>query len=402
MLNYIDRYNAQGTTMRSFTLPFPTLLAGFVAVLVGYASSAAIIWQAAAAAGADASQIAGWMTALGLGMGVSTLALTLWRKVPILTAWSTPGAALLVTGLQGVTLSQAVGVFIFANALIVLCGITGIFARLMKIIPHSLAAAMLAGILLRFGMQAFASLQGNLLLCGSMFAVWLLCKVWLPRFAVVAALLAGGAVAGFSGEVTTSQITFSFVAPSWIAPEFTPALLLSVGVPFFLVTMASQNAPGFATLQASGYRVPVSPLIVATGGLALLLSPFGVYSICIAAITAAICQSPEAHPDPQKRWLAAAAAGVFYLLAGIFGGSITSLMSALPMAWIQMLAGLALLGTISGSLFQALNQESERDAAVVTFLVTASGVTLGGVGSAFWGLVLGGVSYVLLSTLRRA
>ena len=402
MLNYIDRYNAQGTTMRSFTLPFPTLLAGFVAVLVGYASSAAIIWQAAATAGADASQIAGWMTALGLGMGVSTLALTLWRKVPILTAWSTPGAALLVTGLQGVTLSQAVGVFIFANALIVLCGVTGIFARLMKIIPHSLAAAMLAGILLRFGMQAFASLQGNLLLCGSMFAIWLLCKVWLPRFAVVAALLAGGAVAGFSGEVTTSQIAFSFVAPSWIAPEFTPALLLSVGVPFFLVTMASQNAPGFATLQASGYRVPVSPLIVATGGLALLLSPFGVYSICIAAITAAICQSPEAHPDPQKRWLAAAAAGVFYLLAGIFGGSITSLMSALPMAWIQMLAGLALLGTISGSLFQALNQESERDAAVVTFLVTASGVTLGGVGSAFWGLVLGGVSYVLLSTLRRA
>ena len=384
--------------MRSFTLPFPTLLAGFVAVLVGYASSAAIIWQAAAAAGADASQIAGWMTALGLGMGVSTLALTLWRKVPILTAWSTPGAALLVTGLQGVTLSQAVGVFIFANALIVLCGVTGIFARLMKIIPHSLAAAMLAGILLRFGMQAFASLQGNLLLCGSMFAVLLLCKVWLPRFAVVAALLAGGAVAGFSGEVTTSQIAFSFVAPSWIAPEFTPALLLSVGVPFFLVTMASQNAPGFATLQASGYRVPVSPLIVATGGLALLLSPFGVYSICIAAITAAICQSPEAHPDPQKRWLAAAAAGVFYLLAGIFGGSITSLMSALPMAWIQMLAGLALLGTISGSLFQALNQESERDAAVVTFLVTASGVTLGGVGSAFWGLVLVGVSYVLLST----
>ena len=388
--------------MRTFTLPLPTLLAGFVAVLVGYASSAAIIWQAAAAAGADASQIAGWMTALGLGMGISTLALTVWRKVPILTAWSTPGAALLVSGLQGVTLSQAIGVFIFANALIVLCGITGIFARLMKIIPHSLAAAMLAGILLRFGMQAFASLQGNLLLCGSMFAVWLLCKVWLPRFAVVAALLAGGAVAGFSGEVTTSQIAFSFVAPSWIAPEFTPALLLSVGVPFFLVTMASQNAPGFATLQASGYRVPVSPLIVATGGLALLLSPFGVYSICIAAITAAICQSPEAHPDPQKRWLAAAAAGVFYLLAGIFGGSITSLMSALPMAWIQMLAGLALLGTISGSLFQALNQESERDAAVVTFLVTASGVTLGGVGSAFWGLALGGVSYVLLSTLRRA
>lgn len=390
--------------MRSFTLPFPTLLAGFVAVLVGYASSAAIIWQAAAAAGADASQIAGWMTALGLGMGVSTLALTLWRKVPILTAWSTPGAALLVSGLHGVTLAQAIGVFIFANGLIVLCGVTGLFARLMKIIPHSLAAAMLAGILLRFGMQAFSSLQGNLLLCGSMLAAWLICKVCLPRFAVVAALLAGSAVAALSGDVTGSQISWRFVAPAFIAPEFTPALLLSVGVPFFLVTMASQNAPGFATLQASGYRVPASSLIVATGGLALLLSPFGVYSICIAAITAAICQSPEAHPDPQKRWLAAAAAaaGVFYLLAGIFGGSITSLMSALPAAWIQMLAGLALLGTIGGSLFQALNHERERDAAVVTFLVTASGVELAGIGSAFWGLVLGGISYVLLSALRRA
>ena len=201
-------------------------------------------------------------------MGVSTLALTLWRKVPILTAWSTPGAALLVSGLQGVTLAQAIGVFIFANGLIVLCGVTGLFARLMKIIPHSLAAAMLAGILLRFGMQAFSSLQGNLLLCGSMLAAWLICKVCLPRFAVVAAMLAGSAVAALSGDVTGSQISWRFVAPAFIAPEFTPALLLSVGVPFFLVTMASQNAPGFATLQASGYRVPASSLIVATGGLA--------------------------------------------------------------------------------------------------------------------------------------
>ncbi|HHS9965879.1 TPA: benzoate/H(+) symporter BenE family transporter [Raoultella ornithinolytica] len=401
MLHFAGCYNAQEVTMRSFSLPLPTLLAGFIAVLVGYASSAAIIWQAAASAGASASQIAGWMTALGLGMGVSTLALTLWRKVPILTAWSTPGAALLVSGLQGVTLNQAVGVFIFANGLMVLCGLTGLFARLMKIIPHSLAAAMLAGILLRFGLQAFATLEDHLLLCGGMLAAWLLCKALYPRFAVVAALLVGGVIAVFSGDVTGSHISLAFVAPEYTAPQFTPSLLLSVGVPFFLVTMASQNAPGFATMQASGYRVPVSPLIVATAGLALILSPFGVYSICIAAITAAICQSPEAHPDPQRRWLAAAVAGGFYLLAGLFGGSITSLMSALPTAWIQMLAGLALLGTLGGSLFQALNQENERDAAGVTFLVTASGVTLAGIGSAFWGLALGGASFALLSALRR-
>ena len=376
--------------MRSFTLPLPTLLAGFVAVLVGYASSAAIIWQAAASAGATPGQIAGWMTALGLAMGISTLALSGWRKVPVLTAWSTPGAALLVSGLQGVTLAEAVGIFIFANALIVICGATGLFARLMKIIPHSLAAAMLAGILLRFGLQAFAGLQEHLLLCGGMLAAWLLCKALWPRFAVVAALVVGALIAAASGDVARTAVPLAFAA-----------LLLSVGLPFFLVTMASQNAPGFATLQASGYTVPVSALLVACGGLALLLAPFGVYSICIAAITAAICQSPEAHPDPQQRWLAAMAAGGFYLLAGLFGGSITALMSALPAAWIQMLAGLALLGTIGGSLFQAVHQASERDAAVLTFLVTASGVTLAGIGSAFWGVVLGGVSYGVLSALRR-
>ncbi len=165
--------------------------------------------------------------------------------------------------------------------------------------------------------------------------------------------------------------------------------------------MASQNAPGFATMKASGYPLAISPLIIATGGLALLFSPFGVFSICIAAITAAICQSPDAHPDADKRWLAAIAAGGFYLLAGIFGGSITGLMAALPLSWIQTLAGLALLGTISGSLYQALHHEAERDAAIVTFLMTASGVTLMGIGSAFWGLVLGGVCYSLFSRARR-
>ncbi|HEX4502496.1 MAG TPA: benzoate/H(+) symporter BenE family transporter [Scandinavium sp.] len=384
------------------TFPFSALLAGFVAVLVGYASSAAIIWQAAAAAGADAQTIAGWMTALGLAMGVSTLVLTLWRKLPILTAWSTPGAALLVTGLQGVTLNQAVGIFIFANALIVLCGLTGLFARLMRIIPHSLAAAMLAGILLRFGLQAFTSLPGNLLLCGSMLAAWLLFKALAPRYAVIAALVVGSAVAVFTGQLHSETLHVAFALPRYITPEFNFSLLLSVGVPFFLVTMASQNAPGIATMKASGYPAPVSLLIVITGGIALLFSPFGVYSICIAAITAAICQSPEAHPDVNQRWKAAAAAGVFYLSTGIFGGSITSLMAALPVAWIQMLAGLALLGTISGSLVQALAKENERDAAIVTFLITASGLTLMGISSAFWGLVAGGVCFSVLSLARRA
>ncbi|MEG1422704.1 benzoate/H(+) symporter BenE family transporter [Citrobacter sp.] len=387
--------------MRTFSLPLPTVLSGFVAVLVGYASSAAIIWQAAMAAGATTGQIAGWMTALGIAMGVSTLALTLWYRAPILTAWSTPGAALLVTGLQGLTIQEAIGVFIVANALIVLCGVTGLFARLMQVIPHSLASAMLAGILLRFGLQAFNSLNSELLLCGSMLLAWLVLKVLAPRYAVIAAMLVGIVIALIKDDVVTTDINVSPVMPEFIAPHFSLAHSISIALPLFLVTMASQNAPGIATMKASGYSLPVSPLIVFTGLLALLFSPFGVYSICIAAITAAICQSPEAHPDAQRRWLAAAAAGVFYLLAGVFGGSVTGLMSALPVSWIQMLAGLALLGTISGSLYQALHHETERDAAIITFLVTASGLTLLGIGSAFWGLIAGGLCYTVLRLARR-
>ena len=388
--------------MRTFSIPLPTVLSGFVAVLVGYASSAAIIWQAALAAGATTGQIAGWMTALGLAMGVSTLVLTLWYRAPVLTAWSTPGAALLVTGLQGVSIQDAIGVFIVANALIVLCGITGLFARLMKIIPHSLASAMLAGILLRFGLQAFNSLNSELILCGSMLLAWLVLKVIAPRYAVIAAMLVGIAIALVKGDIVTDGVNLSPVLPAFIAPHFSLAHSISIALPRLLVTMASQNAPGIATMKASGYSVPVSPLIVFTGLLALLFSPFGVYSICIAAITAAICQSPEAHPDANRRWLAAAAAGVFYILAGVFGGSVTGLMAALPVSWIQMLAGLALLGTISGSLFQALHNEAERDAAIVTFLVTASGLTVFGGGAAFWGLVVGGICYSVLTLFRRA
>ena len=388
--------------MRNPSSLFPAVLAGFVAVLVGYASSAAIVWQAAATAGASSHQIAGWMTALGLGMGVSTLALSCWYRAPVLTAWSTPGAALLATSLQGVTLSETIGVFIFANALILLCGLTGLFARLMKIIPHTLAAAMLAGVLLRFGLQAFSNLQDHFLLCGSMLLAWLIAKAIMPRYAIVATLVVGGCVAWLGGDIVTDKLMFSVVMPEFIAPTFTFTTLMSVGLPFFLVTMASQNAPGFATMKASGYPVAVSPLMFFTGGLALLFSPFGVYSICIAAITAAICQSPDAHPEANKRWLAAAAAGVFYLLAGVFGGSITALMAALPLSWIQTLAGLALLGTMGGSLFQALQHETERDAALVTFLVTASGVTLLGIGSAFWGLIAGGICYAVFSHFRRA
>lgn len=379
----------------------PAIIAGFVAVLVGYTSSAAIIVQAAQAAGATPLQIGSWLTMLGLGMGITSLGLSLYYRLPVLTAWSTPGAALLVTSLPGVTLNEAVGIFIFASALIFICGITGLFARLMNHIPLAISAAMLAGILLRFGLDAFGALQVNFPLAGSMCLVWLLARRFAARYAIVLTLIGGLAVALMQGEIHLPQQSFHFALPEFVAPHFSFSALLGIGVPYFMVTMASQNAPGIATLKAAGYQTPVSPLISWTSLTSLLLSPFGGFSVCIAAITAAICMGPEVHPDSGRRYLASAAAGVFYLLAGIFGGAIGLLFTALPAVFIHTIAGLALLGTLCGSLQQALSDSKQRDAAMVTFLITASGISLLGIGAAFWGLTGGVLAHIILSLPAR-
>lgn len=382
-----------------FTLPM--VVSGFVAVLVGYSSSGAIIYQMFQAAGATPAQIGGWLSVLGIAMGIASLGLSLRYRMPVLAAWSTPGAALLATSFHGISLNEAVGVFVFSNLLIVLCGVTGLFARLMNHIPASLAAAMLAGILLRFGLQTFADLQTNFVLCGSMCLAWLLARRWLARYAILVTLLIGIAVALAQHAIHFPPQPLSVMLPEPVMPHFTLTTLLGIGVPYFLVTMASQNAPGIATLQAHGYRAPVSALMSWTGLTALLLSPFGGFSVCVAAITAAICMSDEVDPDPQQRWRAAVLAGISYLLAGASGALIAVLFSALPGVLIEALAGLALLATLGGSLQRALEQPAERDSALITFLITASGVSLLGIGPAFWGLVGGIVAHLLL-VRRRA
>ena len=382
-----------------FTLPM--VVSGFVAVLVGYSSSGAIIYQMFQAAGATPAQIGGWLSVLGIAMGIASLGLSLRYRMPVLAAWSTPGAALLATSFHGISLNEAVGVFVFSNLLIVLCGVTGLFARLMNHIPASLAAAMLAGILLRFGLQTFADLQTNFVLCGSMCLAWLLARRWLARYAILITLLIGIAVALAQHAIHFPPQPLSVMLPEPVMPHFTLTTLLGIGVPYFLVTMASQNAPGIATLQAHGYRAPVSALMSWTGLTALLLSPFGGFSVCVAAITAAICMSDEVDPDPQQRWRAAVLAGIFYLLAGASGALIAVLFSALPGVLIEALAGLALLATLGGSLQRALEQPAERDSALITFLITASGVSLLGIGPALWGLVGGIVAHLLL-VRRRA
>ncbi|WP_336777049.1 benzoate/H(+) symporter BenE family transporter [Pantoea sp. USHLN256] len=388
------------TTRSAFS--FPMLISGFVAVLIGYSSSAALIFQAAQAAGASPEQIGGWLSMLGIGMGLASLGLSLWTRMPILAAWSTPGAALLATSVQGLTLNEVVGVFVATNLLIVLCGVTGLFARLMNHIPQSLAAAMLAGILLRFGIGTFSGLQSHFALCGSMCLVWLISRRWLPRYAIILALIAGVLVAFYQQTLHLPPHALAISRPEFIMPQFNLAAMIGVGLPYFLVTMASQNAPGIATLQAHGYQPPISALTGWTGFIALILSPFGGFSVCIAAITAAICMGEEVDANPARRWMASALAGVFYLLTGFTGGLIAVLLSALPPVFIATLAGLALLGTLAGSLQRALAEPAQRDSAIVAFLITASGISLLGIGSAFWGLLGGMLTFLILSPRSRA
>lgn len=378
------------------------ILAGFVTVLVGFTSSAALVFQAGHAVGATPAQMASWMWALGIGMGVTCIVLSLRYRVPVVTAWSTPGAAMLITSASGVPMAEAIGAFIVCAVLMAVSGFSGWFERALKRIPLSLASGMLAGVLLRFGLDVFVSLQHALSMVLSMCVVYLLGRKFLPRYAVILALAVGTVVAAAQGELHFERFELAIATPVWIEPSFSLSAMVGIALPLFMVTMASQNIPGVAVIRASGYEAPISPLIGWISTVTLLLAPFGAYALNLAAITAAICMGREAHEDSQRRYVAAVAAGVFYLLIGVFGATVAALFSALPKTLILAIAGLALLGTIGNGLATAMRDEQEREAALITFLVTASGLTLLGIGSAFWGLVAGGVaSLVLYSQPRR-
>ena len=367
-----------------------SLLAGLLTVVVGVASSVVIVFEAARQLGASQAQISSWMWALGLGLGVTCIALS-WRyRLPVVTAWSTPGAAMLASGGSELPLSDAIGAFMLAAALSALIGFSGVFARLMRAIPPALAAAMLAGVLLRFGLGLFEQLQHHWLLPLGMLLGWLLGRRLCPRYAVLASLLAGLVLGWSQGQLINSPPTLSLAMPVWTLPTWSLPATIGIALPLLVVTMASQNLPGVATLQAAGYRPAVSPIIGWIGVVNLILAPFGAFAMNLAAITAAICLGPDAHPDANRRYTAAISAGIFYLLLGLLGASVATLLAALPAALIACLAGIALLGTLGSALATAMATESQRDAALVTFLITASGISLLGVGSTFWGL-LGGL-----------
>ena len=368
-----------------------TLVAGFVAVLVGFTSSVAVVFSAAQALGATPEQRVSWMCALGIGMGVTSLGLSLWYRQPVLTAWSTPGAAVLAVS-QGVTLPEATGAFMVCGLLIIAVGYSGWFERLMSKIPLALASALLAGVLARFALDAVGAVAQAPVLVLAMTLGYLLGRRWWPRWSVPVVLLVGMAVAALQGQLHLSSVAWTWAVPVWVSPIWSWAAMVSVALPLFVVTMASQNVPGVAAQRASGYAIPISPVVGATGLASLVLAPFGGYALNLAAITAAICMGKEAHPDPSRRYTASVAAGLLYIALGLAGGTIVSLMAAFPQALVLAVAGLALLGTMASGLAVAVKDEQHREAALLTFLVTLSGVTVAGVGSAFWGVVVGGLA----------
>ena len=384
-------------------LSLSTAVAGFVAVLVGFTSSVAIVFQAAQAFGATPAQITSWMWALGLGMGLCSLVPSLILRQPVMVAWSTPGAAVLATaGLAGgFSMGEAIGAFMISALLITVAGVTGWFERVMNRIPMEIAAALLAGVLARFGLQAFAAAQTALPLVLLMLMVYLVSRRLAARYAVVITLAAAVVFVASRGQMAWSAVQLEVALPVFTAPQFSMAAAVSLAIPLFVVTMASQNLPGVAVIRASGYDLPISRLITLTGLATLVLAPFGAFALNFSAITAAMCMGPEAHADRNRRYTAAVACGAIYVAIGLFGAVITGLLTAFPKELVVAIAGLALLGTIGNGLAAALRDESHREAALITFLVTLSGVVIVGVGSAFWGVVAGSIA-IFVQQYRRS
>ena len=375
-------------------LSLSAFVAGFVAVLVGFTSSVAIVFQAAQSFGATPAQITSWIWALGLGMGLCSLVPSLLLRQPVMVAWSTPGAAVLATaGAAGsFSMGEAVGAFMVCSALVILVGATRALERVADRIPMEIASALLAGVLARFGIQAFAAAQTALPLVLLMVGTYLVARRMAARYAVVVTLVVGILWVLITGQMAWSMEPVRLAMPVFVAPQWSVSAIVSLAIPLFVVTMASQNLPGMAVIRASGYELPVSRLITMTGWASLVLAPFGAFALNFSAITAAICMGPEAHEDRSKRYTAAASCGAIYILIGLFGALVTGLLTSFPNELVVAIAGIALLSTIGNGLASALRDERHREPALITFLVTLSGITLMDIGSAFWGVVAGSLA----------
>lgn len=386
----------QKLSQKDLLMSIPAITAGFVAVLVSYSGPLAIFFQAAQSAEISSSMMTSWVWAISIGAAVSGIFLSLWLKVPVVTAWSAPGTALLVTLFPGLTLNEAVGAYLTAAVIIFLIGVTGSFDRIIRMIPPGIASAMMAGILFQFGVGVFVSLESVPALAIGMIIAYLLFKRLTPRYSLVLLLIAGIALAVLLEGASLEGVSVQLAEPQFIRPEWSWNATLSLAIPLVLVSLTGQFLPGMAILRTSGYATPAKPIVIVASVTSFFTAFFGGITTVIAAITAAICTSKEAHEDPDKRYIAGVANGVFYLFGGIFAGTIVALFTSLPGEFVAVLAGLALIGAITSNISAFAAEKSHLEASVITFIATASGISFLGLGSAFWGVVVGALAYNLL------
>jgi benzoate membrane transport protein len=370
----------------------------FVAAIVGFGGTLAIIIAAAAAVGATQVETASWVTAICLAMAVETGWLSWRTKMPVITAWSTPGAALIAAS-SGFTMPEAVGAFIVTGVLLVATGLFRPLTRLIAKIPGSVASGMLAGIVVTFAMNAAKTVPVDPWLILPLVAAFFLVRLWNPSLSVLVVLVGGVLAVLLTGRVGGLPAP-ELSTLTWIWPQFTVSAIVGLALPLYLVTMASQNLSGLAVLRADGYESPPGPLIGVTGLVSVLTAPFGASTTNLAAISAAICTGPDVHPDPAQRWKTGPFYALAYLIFAIFGASLVAIFAVLPQSLIVLVAGLALVASLANALSIALKDADERMAATITFAVTASGLTLFGIGSAFWGLV-GGLLVLALDRLKK-
>ena len=373
------------------------MVAGLISVIVNYGVTFILVFQAAKVAGLSSELTASWVWSISIGVGVTGVILSWISREPIITAWSTPAAAFLVTALPTTTHAEAIGAYMISAAAFVVLGLSGWFERVIRLIPPGVAAGLLAGILLQFGIGAFGGVAIDPLLAALLILAYLLIKRFSARYAVVGILGLGLAFLLIQDRVNLSGLRLTLAAPILTMPVFSLNALLSVALPLFLITLTGQYMPGMLVLRNDGFKTSANPIVTITGLGSLLMAPFGSHAFNIAAITAAICTGREAHEDPSKRWIAGIAAGVFYVLVGVFGVTLAAVFMAFPSTFITTLAGLALLGTIGGSLASAMADARTREASLITFLAAAANIKLLGIGGAFWGLVIGLMAYAVLN-----
>ncbi|HFF4476908.1 benzoate/H(+) symporter BenE, partial [Acinetobacter baumannii] len=372
-------------------------VAGFLAVLISYSGPLIIFFQAAQRAHVSTDMMVSWIWGISIGAAVSGIYLSIKYKTPVITAWSAPGTALLVTLFPNISLNEAVAAYITSAIVIFLIGITGYFDKLLKWIPQDVAAGMMAGILFQFGISLFTASDSMPLIVFSMLIVFLIAKRLMPRYTMIWVLAAGVLLSLILGKMNPVDVNFNLAIPQWISPEWTWNSTLNLAVPLILVSLTGQFLPGMAIMKLSGYDTPAKPIITATSIASLAVACVGGITIVLASITAALCMGKDAHELKEKRYIAGIANGIFYILGGLFAGSIVMLFSLLPKELVAALAGLALLGAIATNISVAMKNDGQRDAALITFLASASGMHFLGLSSVFWGICIGVIAHFILT-----